>query len=113
MGKEAVRKGLLEGGGVKLIGSECSAGETSPVVGAILVSAKFRYIVKCIKNFQDALRLLAPSSAQPRSLSPGNPDDLAVMASVGALFGPFFAARVCPDADWAKTLLAVQTTVGP
>ena len=38
VGKEAVRKGLIEGGGAKLIGSECSPGDTNPVVGAVLVS---------------------------------------------------------------------------
>ncbi|KLO08552.1 TAF-domain-containing protein [Schizopora paradoxa] len=97
VGKEAVRKGLLEGGGAKLIGSECSSGEASPVVGAVL----------------DALRLLAPSSAQPRPLSPQNQEDVSVMTSLAALLGPFFAARVAPDGEWGRTILTVQTTAGP
>lgn len=37
VGKEAMRKGLIEGGGAKLVGSECSGGESSSVVGAIMV----------------------------------------------------------------------------
>ena len=38
VGKEAIRKGLVEGGGAKVVGSECSAGETGPLVDSVLVS---------------------------------------------------------------------------
>lgn len=38
VGKEAVRKGLVEGGGAKVIGSECSQGEASSTVQAVMVS---------------------------------------------------------------------------
>ena len=44
VGKEAVRKGLMEGGGAKLVGSECAPGETSPVVGAVMVRYHCRLI---------------------------------------------------------------------
>jgi len=39
IGKEAVRKGLVEGGGVKVVGSECSSGETGPLVESVMVSS--------------------------------------------------------------------------
>jgi transcription initiation factor TFIID subunit 6 len=41
VGKEAVRKGLIDGGGTKMIGSECAGGsnaENASVVAAVLVS---------------------------------------------------------------------------
>lgn len=38
VGKEAVRKGLIEGGGAKVVGSECRTGETSALVNSVLVS---------------------------------------------------------------------------
>jgi transcription initiation factor TFIID subunit 6 len=38
IGKEAVRKGLVEGGGVKVVGSECMLGETGPLVDSVMVS---------------------------------------------------------------------------
>jgi len=38
IGKEAVRKGLVEGDGVKVVGSECMRGETGPLVDSVMVS---------------------------------------------------------------------------
>jgi hypothetical protein len=37
VGKEAVRKGLIEGGGAMIVGSECHPGETGPLVDAVMV----------------------------------------------------------------------------
>jgi transcription initiation factor TFIID subunit 6 len=37
VGMEAIRKGLLECGGAKVIGNECVYGDQSPVVYAVLV----------------------------------------------------------------------------
>ncbi|KAH8109298.1 TAF-domain-containing protein [Phellopilus nigrolimitatus] len=98
VGKEAVRKGLLEGGGARMIGGECasSPGESGHVVAAII----------------DAFRLLARPSAQPRPLHPGNPEDATLMGELAASLGPFFAARVSPDAEWASGLLAGNATGG-
>jgi hypothetical protein len=42
IGKEAVRKGLVEGGGVKVVGSECTPGETGPLVDSVMVSIPSR-----------------------------------------------------------------------
>ena len=38
VGKEAVRKGLIEGGGAKVVGSECAPGEIGPLVDAVIVN---------------------------------------------------------------------------
>jgi len=38
IGKEAVRKGLVEGGGVKVVGSKCIPGETDPLVDSVMVN---------------------------------------------------------------------------
>lgn len=39
VGKEAVRKGLLEGGGARTVGTECAGGDSAGVVAAVLVSS--------------------------------------------------------------------------
>lgn len=51
VGKEAIRKGLIEGGGAKVVGSECLPGEQSPVVDATMVSsAPFSHNELCSLN---------------------------------------------------------------
>lgn len=37
IGKEAIRKGLVEGGGAKVVGSECPPGDQGPLVSAAMV----------------------------------------------------------------------------
>ncbi|EJC98929.1 TAF-domain-containing protein [Fomitiporia mediterranea MF3/22] len=99
VGKEAVRKGLVEGGGARIIGSECA--------GSVAES------VQLISSVMDAFKLLASPSAQPRPLNPANPDDASFMADLGATLGRYFAARVSPDAEWAKALIAKNTLGSP
>ena len=38
IGKEAIRKGVVEGGGAKVVGSECAPGEQGSLVEAVMVS---------------------------------------------------------------------------
>lgn len=38
VGKEAVRKGLIESGGAKVVGSVCVQGERGPLVESVIVS---------------------------------------------------------------------------
>lgn len=38
IGKEAIRKGVVEGGGAKVVGSECVPGEQGSLVEAVMVS---------------------------------------------------------------------------
>jgi transcription initiation factor TFIID subunit 6 len=44
VGKEAVRKGLVEGGGAKVVGSECLNGESGPLVNSVMVSCVIRFL---------------------------------------------------------------------
>jgi hypothetical protein len=44
VGKEAVRKGLIEGSGAMIVGSECVFGETGPVVDAVMVGLLLHFI---------------------------------------------------------------------
>ena len=37
IGKEAIRKGLVEVGGAKCVGVECAAEESGPLVNAVMV----------------------------------------------------------------------------
>lgn len=44
VGVEAIRKGLIECGGAKIIGSDCYRGEQSAVVQAVLVSDEYQLL---------------------------------------------------------------------
>jgi transcription initiation factor TFIID subunit 6 len=43
VGKEAVRKGLIEGSGAMIVGSECTMEETGPLVDAVMASISLRF----------------------------------------------------------------------
>jgi transcription initiation factor TFIID subunit 6 len=84
IGKEAVRKGILDAGGAKALGGEPG------VAGAVL----------------DALAVLHPSSERPVPLDPANPDDAQVAERLRDILGDFFAERLVGDAAWARGVLA-------
>lgn len=42
IGKEAIRKGVVEGGGAKVVGSECNAGEQGSLIDAVMVGIFLR-----------------------------------------------------------------------
>lgn len=48
IGKEAIRKGLVESGGAKVVGSECAFGEQSSTVDSVMVRVFLSYICSCI-----------------------------------------------------------------
>ncbi|KAJ7287412.1 transcription initiation factor TFIID complex 60 kDa subunit [Mycena rebaudengoi] len=91
IGKEAVRKGLIEGGGTKVIGSECSD-------DALLVA-----------DVMDALRVLRVPSDMVDSLDESNPTDAEVLSELKVVLGDFFAARVAEDGAWARTILGTTS----
>ncbi|KAF9046300.1 TATA box binding protein associated factor-domain-containing protein [Panaeolus papilionaceus] len=92
VGKEAVRKGLVEGGGAKVVGSECaSAGRSA---------------VGLSKSVMEALNVLKPQgSDMTYPLNPGNATDIETMERLHETIGPFFAARVQDDAAWSREIL--------
>ncbi|TDL30220.1 TAF-domain-containing protein [Rickenella mellea] len=89
VGKEAVRKGLVEGGGAKVIGEELSRGESEGVVSAVM----------------DGLGLLHGLASQPRALDPSNEHDAKTISELRSTLGDFFAERFMVDADWAWGVL--------
>ncbi|KAF8210394.1 TATA box binding protein associated factor-domain-containing protein [Mycena galopus ATCC 62051] len=88
IGKEAVRKGLLEGGGAKVVGSECTDDES--LVTAVM----------------DALRVFRVTTDMVDSLDASNPADVVVIDELRSVLGEFFAEKVVQDAAWARTILS-------
>ncbi|EIN12381.1 hypothetical protein PUNSTDRAFT_97062 [Punctularia strigosozonata HHB-11173 SS5] len=89
VGKEAVRKGLVEGGGVRVVGAECATsmeGYEAPMAEAVM----------------DALRVLSPPSENP---VPVDPTDEPFVARIREVFGEFFGDRLMQDGAWARSLL--------
>ncbi|KAH9034361.1 transcription initiation factor TFIID complex 60 kDa subunit [Lactarius deliciosus] len=84
VGKEAVRKGILDAGGAKALGAEPG------VAGAVF----------------EALAVLHPPSEHPVPLVPGNPDDAQTAERLREALGDFFAERLMSDASWARGVLA-------
>lgn len=89
IGKEAVRKGLVEGGGVKVVGSECTPGETGPLVDSVMT----------------ALHVLHPASDMPESLDTTDDGDTATIGQLQDVLGKFFAEKLYGDKGWALGIL--------
>jgi len=89
VGKEAVRKGLVEAGGAKVVGSECMPGEEGGLGDVVM----------------DALTCLHPPSDRPFPLDASVEADQAVIARLGEVMGDFFANRLMVDSAWAKGVL--------
>jgi transcription initiation factor TFIID subunit 6 len=85
VGKEAVRKGILDAGGAKALGAEPGV-----VAGAVL----------------EALEHLHPPSERPVPLNLGDPDDARIAERLRETLGDFFAERLMGDAAWARGVLA-------
>lgn len=91
VGKEAIRKGLIEGGGAKIVGSECNGPDagSSPLVRAVL----------------DAFAVLHPHSDMPEGLDLSKESDIIFSQRLRAKLGDFFANKLAGDAVWAKGVM--------
>ncbi|GJE91707.1 TAF-domain-containing protein [Phanerochaete sordida] len=93
IGKEAIRKGVVEGGGAKVVGAECAQAmedqAQSSLVGAVMAS------------FQK----LSGRSARPEPLNPADDADAAVVQRLRDTVGDFFADRLTGDRQWALGVL--------
>ncbi|KAF9525550.1 transcription initiation factor TFIID complex 60 kDa subunit, partial [Crepidotus variabilis] len=92
VGKEAVRKGLVEGGGAKVVAAEWESEgmmEQTTLVGSLM----------------DALRVLKPQSDMTDGLDSSKEADAQILAKLNDTLGAFFASQVAVDADWAKEVL--------
>ena len=85
VGKEAVRKGLIEASGARVIGSECMPGEESGLATAVV----------------EALKGLYPPSQQPVPLDPTSEQ----AARLREILGDFFSERLMGDREWAMGVL--------
>lgn len=97
VGKEAVRKGLVEGGGAKVVGSECQENEEE---NATLIEA-----------IMDALQVLKPTNDTDMSdsLDTAKPADAAIAQRLREVLGDLFAGRVAGDAAWAREVLGISS----
>ena len=87
VGKEAVRKGLVEAGGAKVVGSECMPGEDGGLGDAVV----------------EAFKTLHPPSEYPVSIREN--DDSIFVAHLREKLGDFFAERLLGDAEWARAIM--------
>ncbi|GBE83264.1 Transcription initiation factor TFIID subunit 6 [Sparassis crispa] len=92
VGKEAVRKGLVDGGGAKVVGSECFEGESSPVVECAL----------------DALKMLHPPSTMSTPLDASSETDVRAVTQLREVLGDFFANKLVDDSEWARGILSAD-----
>ncbi|KAF7315557.1 Transcription initiation factor TFIID complex 60 kDa subunit [Mycena indigotica] len=92
IGKEAVRKGLIEGGGAKVVGGEYN--DDDSLVAAVM----------------DALRILRESSDMIDALDAMDPTDAKTIEDLKNLVGDYFASRIAQDAAWARTIIGAPTT---
>ncbi|EKM52066.1 uncharacterized protein PHACADRAFT_262519 [Phanerochaete carnosa HHB-10118-sp] len=93
IGKEAIRKGVVEGGGAKVVGAECALAmedqAQSSLVGAVMAS----------------FRKLNGRSAKPQPLDTATESDAAIIQRLRDTLGDFFADRLIGDKEWALSVL--------
>ncbi|KAF5319920.1 hypothetical protein D9611_011016 [Ephemerocybe angulata] len=98
VGKEAVRKGLVEGGGAKVVSSECK-------------NSSSRESVALLNTAMEALQVLQPPpSDMTDSLNRENPADHAIITKLVDLVGEHFAARIANDSAWAREIVGIAPT---
>jgi transcription initiation factor TFIID subunit 6 len=97
VGKEAIRKGLIDGGGAKVIGSEYAGNAGNKEARALMQSV------------MEAFSLLHTPSDMQVSLDPSNnAEDATLMGKMEDIVGPEFARRLSGDAAWAQGLIRGQ-----
>ncbi|KAF9223002.1 transcription initiation factor TFIID complex 60 kDa subunit [Gyrodon lividus] len=94
IGKEAVRKGVLEGGGARIVGEECATSTGDGVDGVV-------------DAVMTALQTLCPPSDMAESLDPMQEEDAKLIGQLNDLLGEFFAQRVVCRGDraWATGIM--------
>ncbi|KIK92430.1 hypothetical protein PAXRUDRAFT_34527 [Paxillus rubicundulus Ve08.2h10] len=94
IGKEAVRKGVLEGGGARIVGEECATLGGDGVDGVL-------------DAVMTALQTLCPPSDMAESLDPTREEDVKLIGQLSTLLGEFFTDKVVSRGDraWAAGIL--------
>lgn len=108
IGKEAVRKGVLEGGGARVVGEECAASGGDGVDGVVdaVMVCSLRSSGPLCTDYpcdQTALQTLAPMSDMSESLDRNREEDAKLIAQLNDILGAFFAEKVVGRGDraWA------------
>lgn len=114
IGKEAVRKGVLEGGGARVVGAECAASGGDGVDGVVDA-----VMVRLILNFpafrtdfssdQIALQTLVPTSDMPESVDHSREEDVKLITQLNAILGEFFTDKIVGRGDRAWAAGIVQS----
>lgn len=117
IGKEAVRKGVLEGGGARVVGEECAASGgdgVDGVVDAVMVRLEliFHSLFTEIAPDQIALQTLYPISDMPESLDRTREEDVKLIAQLSDMFGEFFTEKIVGRGDRPWALGIVQSVHG-
>ncbi len=122
IGKEAVRLGLVDRQGARIVGEKCMPGESSQLVDLVLVSPDAllsilgaythsrRYVTS---RSQASFRMLHPPSTHPVPLDTNSGADQALIERLHAQLGEFFAERVVGDAAWARGILSDDASSSP
>ncbi|KAH8100857.1 transcription initiation factor TFIID complex subunit [Cristinia sonorae] len=97
VGKEAIRKGLVEGGGAKVVGNELTMGETGSIVDSVMA----------------AFQVLHPASSTPVPLDKNSQDDSDVVAQLRDTLGDFFARKLLHDGAWARGVITGSQEESP
>ncbi|KAF9240277.1 TATA box binding protein associated factor-domain-containing protein [Melanogaster broomeanus] len=94
IGKEAVRKGVLEGGGARIVGEECATLGGEGVDGVV-------------DGVMTALQTLSPPSDMAESLDPMQEEDAKLIGQLNNLLGEFFTQKVVSRGDraWAAGIV--------
>ncbi|EKM79555.1 hypothetical protein AGABI1DRAFT_74664, partial [Agaricus bisporus var. burnettii JB137-S8] len=94
VGKEAVRKGLVDAGGARVIANEYTG-----------TSAEEQALLEAVT---EALQVLRPMTEMSDSLDSGNEEDAAIARRLQEAIGDQFAGRVAVDRVWAREVLGIS-----
>ncbi|KAK0243806.1 transcription initiation factor TFIID complex 60 kDa subunit [Armillaria nabsnona] len=92
VGKEAVRKGLVDGGGAKVVGSECGGPDSASLIDSVMA----------------AFEVLHPRSDMADTLDMTQEEDIVLRSHLREVLGDFFADRISGDAAWSRGVLGAN-----
>lgn len=111
VGKEAVRKGLVDAGGARVIANEYTgtSAEEQALLEAVTVMSTTYYLHRRTNAwFQEALQVLRPMTEMSDSLDSGNEEDATIARRLQGAIGDQFAGRVAVDRVWAREVLGIS-----
>ncbi|PIL22715.1 hypothetical protein GSI_15408 [Ganoderma sinense ZZ0214-1] len=95
IGKEAVRQGLVNRGGARVVGEKCMPGESSQLVDLVM----------------EGFKTIHPPFIRPIPLDPNSGADSEMLEKLYASLGDFFAERIASDSEWARAILSDEASL--